>query len=162
MASNQSGETPLRRITASGRTWSLRRQAKVSSSPPQIKTVQQQLSSYELDWDDLKAFLEKTFPLFPKELFVEDVRSTLAARPFASWFRDVLALKSVGSNIDCRIEKRRSLPPQSSGEVDRCKVSISSCRMRTELGLVAQEDHAEIKKLKKSHMPQVQRAVTPD
>jgi hypothetical protein len=73
MASNQAGYSPIRKITASGRTWSLKKQAQMADSTPKIETVKQQVSAYEIDWADLKEFLEKRFPKFPSELLVEDV-----------------------------------------------------------------------------------------
>jgi hypothetical protein len=77
--SNQAGNTPHPPVTKSGRTWSHKKQAQ-ASSPPQLKTktVKQQVSAYEIDWADLKAFLEKRFskdkfPGFRSDLLVEDV-----------------------------------------------------------------------------------------
>jgi hypothetical protein len=73
MASNQAGNATIPKITASGRTWSLKKQAQMADSQPKIETVKQQVSAYEIDWADLKEFLEKRFPKFPSELLVEDV-----------------------------------------------------------------------------------------
>jgi len=76
--SNQAANTRIHPVTKSGRTWSHKKQAQMSSPPPpKIKTVKQQVAAYEIDWVDLKAFLEKRFskdkfPGVSSDLLVED------------------------------------------------------------------------------------------
>jgi hypothetical protein len=72
MASNQPDH--IQPITASGRTWSLKKQAQSTPSPkPKSKTVNEEITGYEIEWEDLKEFLVELFPRFPQENLVENV-----------------------------------------------------------------------------------------
>ena len=68
----QDSDQSIPKITKSGRTWSLRKQA--SSPPkPKVQTVKQSISVYDLDWEDVKRVLVMIFPTLQHDDLIEDV-----------------------------------------------------------------------------------------